>query len=353
MNKTGIPWADLTWNPLIGCARVSPGCERCYAEQMSARLTRLHPDSGRYKQVVRITEQGARWTRRSDVVDGEMCAPLVRKKPATIFLGSMTDVLWEAHDPLQVLRVFAVMFRCPRHRFLVLTKRPDRFPAVVEAWLSMTEPAARFDVRLDRAGVPPSEHRAIHALIHQIRERGPLWPLLNVDLGVTVESPSCVNRLQLLLHLPAVRRFVSAEPLLEPWAPPGGWNITVKSGRRPAVIDGLILGGETGDGARRCDLDGMGQMAADAHEAGVAVHMKQLGSKPELGGQRYRKTHPHGADPRDWPETWPRAAHLRDWPGPIDGFSMPLAMRGLADKVAQALSPYPPLSQWPEMETES
>src|SRR4051812_17217053 len=187
---SGIEWTQATWNPTSGCTKVSPGCDRCYAERITKRFPRTFPN-------------GFALTLRPDALD----IPLRWRRPRTIFVNSMSD-LFHADVPEPYIRqVFEVMEQTPHHTYQVLTKRPERL--------------ARVARRLP-------------------------WPP-NVWMGVSVESEAFRWRIDFLRQAPAVVRFVSAEPLLGPlprlnltgiqWLIAGGESQT---GCRPAAEDWFI-----------------------------------------------------------------------------------------------------------------
>jgi protein gp37 len=185
-DHSAIEWTEATWNPTSGCTKVSPGCDRCYAERITRRFPKTFPN-------------GFKLTLRPDALD----IPLRWKRPRTIFVNSMSD-LFHADVPEDYLQlVFDVMRRTPHHTYQVLTKRAERL--------------ARVAARLP-------------------------WPE-NVWIGVSVESPAYAWRIDYLRRVDATIRFVSAEPLLAPlpnlnlhgvdWLIAGGESQT---GCRPAEI---------------------------------------------------------------------------------------------------------------------
>jgi protein gp37 len=158
-DHSGIEWTEATWNPTTGCTKVSPGCDRCYAERITQRFPKTFPN-------------GFALTLRPELLD----VPLRWKRPRMIFVNSMSD-LFHADVPEAYLQlVFDVMKRTPQHTYQILTKRAERL--------------ARVAPRLD-------------------------WPR-NIWMGVSVESPAFAWRIEYLRRVPAAIRFVSAEPLLAP-----------------------------------------------------------------------------------------------------------------------------------------
>jgi protein gp37 len=155
--QSAIEWTDTTWNPVVGCTKVSPGCDRCYAERVALRFPQTFPN-------------GFQLTLRDDAV----AAPLTWRKPRRVFVNSMSDLFHADVPEAFIVRVFEVMAACPQHQFQVLTKRAERL--------------ARVAPRLQ-------------------------WPA-NVWMGVSIESDTYTWRADYLRRVPAAVRFISAEPLL-------------------------------------------------------------------------------------------------------------------------------------------
>lgn len=185
-DHSGIEWTEATWNPTVGCTKVSPGCDRCYAERIAHRFPKTFPNGFDLTLRPAMLDLPRRWSR-----------------PRVVFVNSMSD-LFHADVPESYIRqVFDVMADCPRHTFQVLTKRAERL--------------ARMAPRLP-------------------------WPS-NVWMGVSVESAPFTWRVDYLRKVPAAVRFVSAEPLLSglPRLNLGGihWLIAggeSQSGARPADL---------------------------------------------------------------------------------------------------------------------
>jgi protein gp37 len=185
-NRSSIEWTESTWNPVTGCSKISPGCQHCYAERLAKRLQAMGQPN--YAHGFELTLQ-----------EHMLELPLRWTKPQTIFVNSMSDLFH--HDiPLEYIqRVFDVMRRAYWHCFQVLTKRADRLS------------------ELDRD-------------LH--------WPE-NVWMGVSVESKKYLNRIEALRRTRSRIKFLSLEPLLEDL---GAFDL--------AGIDWVIVGGESGPGAR-------------------------------------------------------------------------------------------------------
>lgn len=127
MAESAIEWTEQTWNPIVGCSVVSPGCTNCYAMKMAARLERMGQD--RYRGLTQPSKAGPVWTGEMRFVEEALTLPLRRRKPTTWFVNSMSDLFHESVPDAWIDRVFAVMALCPQHTFQVLTKRADRMRA--------------------------------------------------------------------------------------------------------------------------------------------------------------------------------------------------------------------------------
>ena len=308
MTDTSIEWTDCTWNPVTGCTKVSPGCAHCYAEEVAKRFWK-----GRPFTEVRCHED-------------RLGQPLHWRKPRRVFVNSMSDLFHEAVPDAFINRVFAVMTLTPHHTFQVLTKRAER----MSTYLGDPKRVEKMQISVITRDMVTGEQYARGATDFDIT-----WPLSNVWLGVSVENQATADaRVPLLLETPVAVRFVSCEPLLEPvnllgpfydylrgWvaeAVPDERGDLVPEQCQTAALDWVIVGGESGPGARRCDLRWVRNIVRDCRSAHVPVFVKQLGARPdgwwtnELGprmnrhGMRDRK----GADPSEWPED----LRLREYP---------------------------------------
>ena len=213
---SSIEWTDKTWNPTVGCTKVSPGCDMCYAELMHARLTAMGVE--KYAQPFTSPRP---WPEHLEL-------PLSWRKPRMVFVNSMSD-LFHPKIPLDYIQqVFEVMERASRHTFQILTKRPRRLARVADQ-------------------LP--------------------WPE-NIWMGVSVESAAHLFRVDFLTSTPAQVRFLSCEPLLGPL---DGLDLT--------GIHWVIAGGESGVKARPMDLEWARQIRDQCVEADVAFFLKQLGGR--------------------------------------------------------------------------
>lgn len=239
-DRSAIEWTEATWNPVTGCTKVSVGCDHCYAETFAERFRGVpgHPYSQGFDLKL--------WPDRLQI-------PFRWKRPRVVFVNSMSDLFQDGVPSEFVGRVFDVMRRTPQHTYQVLTKRPGRMASVVRA-------------------VQPD-------------------PLPNVWLGTSVEDQRWADiRIPQLLETPAAVRFLSCEPLL------GRVNL------RPWVtsLDWVIVGGESGPGARPMDLDWARQIVADCREASTPVFVKQLGKTWSIAEQLVRDD-PKGGNMSRWP----------------------------------------------------
>ncbi|MHA4819452.1 DUF5131 family protein [Streptomyces aculeolatus] len=285
-----IEWTDATWNPVTGCTKVSPGCDNCYAETFAERWRGV--PSHHFENGFDVTLRPER-----------LQQPESWRKPRRIFVNSMSDLFHEKIPDSFIAEVFATMARTPQHTYQVLTKRHGRMRSLL----------SRPSFRDNLAAVSPH------------------WPLPNVWLGVSVEDQKWADvRIPALLATPAAVRFVSAEPLLGPidlYGPivPGRgrpkltywltgrpyWDeskaTTTSTGLTMAPlstgprIDWVIVGGESGPGARPMDLAWTELIADQCRGSEVAVFIKQLGSR---WGKHHKDIHqfPPGLQVREYPE---------------------------------------------------
>jgi len=224
---SAIEWTSATWNPVAGCTPVSPGCLNCYAARMALRLERMHAGGGKYGGTAGKARDGRPvFTGRVNLDESALDLPRSWKLGRTIFVNSMSDLFHaEVHEAF-IRRVFAVMEDCPQHVFQVLTKRPER--------------------------------------ARELARRLP-WPE-NVWMGTSVETAKYYERIRLLQKIPASVRFLSCEPLLGPL------------GRVPlSGIHWVIVGGESGPGARPMQGSWVLQIKHQCEAKGVPFFFKQWG----------------------------------------------------------------------------
>lgn len=305
---TKIEWTEKTWNPIVGCSVVSPGCTNCYAMKMAARLEAMavshnanhtdpHHDSplGHYIGLTQRSKAGPVWTGKIALApEKTLLEPLRRKKPTTYFVNSMSDLFHEDVPDAWIDQVFAVMALTPQHTYQVLTKRSARMRAYcssastcVRVLDRMFCVAAALAFLAASSGHPrPWEARPDR--VPFMSDPDEHWPLPNVWLGISAEDQKRADeRIPDLLATPAAVRFVSAEPLLGPIdfraIGPIGNQITALEGRRESGawqtvgLDWIIVGGESGRGARPMHPDWARNIRDQCVTAGVPYFFKQWG----------------------------------------------------------------------------
>lgn len=265
MNSSGIEWTDMTWNPVSGCSKVSQGCKNCYAERVFPR-----PYPGRAFTDVRT---------HPDRLD----QPLRLRQGRRIFVNSMSDLFHEDVPFEFIADVFAVMACTTRHTYQVLTKRPNRMRDFF-VWLA-EDTVFDWPERIDPVRVWP-QWKPANDKHGGYDNCGPVWPLQNVWLGVSVEDPpTAAERIRELLQTPAAVRFISAEPLLaaihiKSYLLDNNLKLIengkVPSGPDPA-INWVIAGGETGLKARPTHPDWFRSLRDQCADAGTPFFFKQWG----------------------------------------------------------------------------
>jgi protein gp37 len=309
--KSGIEWTDATWNVVTGCSKVSPGCAHCYAEVVAGRFwptqyptIRVQP--GEDGEGTCGPDYSQRPRRFTDVQchGDRLDQPLRWKRGRRIFVNSMSDLFHEDVPDAFIDRVFAVMALAPQHTFQVLTKRAERMREY------MTAPIGYSLVRGGRVWTLANDLRTDPRFSGgslKNNRGGRTWPLPNVWLGVSVENQRFADeRIPLLLQTRAAIRFISAEPLL------GSIRLdhvpipTTKGDdfRSAASLDWVIVGGESGPGARPFDVSWARSIAAQCQAAGVPVFVKQLGGHA-INGQLTAKELVEGAAGRPRPTDQP------------------------------------------------
>jgi protein gp37/DNA-binding XRE family transcriptional regulator len=326
-NDTSIEWTDATWNPVRGCSRVSEGCRNCYAEKVAARfsgpglayegLARLKPirfSNPMGPGMLERTE--ARWTGEVRMVPEHLADPLRWTKPRRVFVNSMSDLFHEKLADEDIDRIWATMLLAPRHTFQVLTKRAER----ARAYLTAPDLYARV---LRAAG----EIRATRPELAQVGISDPgRFPASWIHLGVSVEDQETADeRIPRLLATPAAVRFVSYEPALGPvdfWPFFVDWDPDGQPDKMHGRLGWIIVGGESGPGARPFDIAWARSTVEQCRAANVACFVKQLGARPFE--RRAHGAHFHdddlgirskkGGDMAEWPEDLRVREMPRPWP---------------------------------------
>ncbi len=316
-DKTAIEWTDATWNPVTGCTKVSTGCKNCYAEAAFPRTAAGQTVPDGYKQAGFCGKRPVTRPRRFTDVrchPERLDKPLRWRKPRRVFVNSMSDLFHEAVPDKFIDQVFATMALAPRHTFQVLTKRPERMRALLfVSQLRIQATTERlFYSKRDDEDDPPR----------------PKWPLPNVWLGVSCEDQlTADDRIPILLHTPAAKRFVSLEPLLGPIDLTGGkhrrldpppkprYLVSPRDRKqslatgasfylgKPVGLDWVIVGGESGPKARPCDVAWIRSIVEQGKTAGVPYFVKQLGARPVVFGEGWGELSDRkGGNPAEWPE---------------------------------------------------
>ncbi len=348
--KSKIEWTDVTWNPVRGCSVVSEGCRNCYA------MKQAHRFSGKgqpYEGLTMIGQHGPSWIGTVRTVPELLNAPLHWKKPRRVFVNSMSDLFHRDVPHEFLVKAFAIMALTPQHTYQILTKRANR----MQDWLSLNTlgHAVRGAAWSMLGKMPKFDHQSILTRP---------WPLPNVWLGVSIENQQAADeRIPLLLQTPAAVRFISAEPLLGPvdlrqwmhdWGCPCGWggddtrsycaecgwrgdeagsgencpdcnemlddstafrkcDRTTRDGsgfgpNGSPSIDWVVVGGESGPGARPCDIAWIRSLRDQCQAAGVPCFVKQLGANIAPvridGGsvtERLFLSDRKGGDMNEWP----------------------------------------------------
>lgn len=211
--KSSIEWTESTWNPITGCTKISPGCNHCYAERMALRLKAMGQPN--YKNGFKPT-----------IHPNSLALPLTWKQPQIIFVNSMSDLFHEAIPNYFIKDIFRVMNEASWHTFQILTKRSKRFDEIKDK-LEWTD---------------------------------------NIWMGVTVENENLVYRIDDLRKCNAKIKFLSLEPLL---GPINGLNLR--------GIDWVIVGGESGPGARPMEEEWAIQIRDVCVKSHVPLFFKQWG----------------------------------------------------------------------------
>lgn len=248
MGKTSIEWTDASWNPIVGCTEISPGCANCYAARLASTRLRETPQyrglAGNLKSEIQfpgVAPHGIpegkiqpRWTGEVRFLQERLEEPLHWRAPRRIFVCDMGDLFHESVPVSRVAQVMGVIERCPHHTFQILTKRAN----------------------------------LMHAFFFGLK------PLPNVWLGVSVENQHFADeRIPLLLNTPAAVRWISAEPLLG-LTHVRQWMMPPELGPR---IDWVVCGGESGPNARPMHPAWAARLCDECVMAKVPFFFKQWG----------------------------------------------------------------------------
>lgn len=282
-DKTHIQWTDATWNIITGCTLVDEGCRHCYAARLAATRLKHHPSR---VGLARMNLSGeAKFTGEVRFNERWLTQPMTWAKPRMIFVCAHGDLFHESVPDEWLDQIFAVMALCSHHTFQVLTKRPDRALAYLQHG-SMTRAAAHLERLRPSILWNGNVHEAERRLTYGN-------PLPNVWLGTSVSDQASADaRIPVLLEAPAAVRFISAEPLLGPvdltsiqfrddQGRDEDWNALSDyhfNGDGPGpILDWVIVGGESGPGARPMHPDWAESLQKQCAAVGVAFFFKQWG----------------------------------------------------------------------------
>lgn len=339
MGKTSIEWTDRAWPVIDGCRSCSSGCENCYAARLAA--TRLK-NTPRYKRLAVMKNSGPQWTGKTRFIEKEIYVPIRTRKPSRFFVCNMGDLFYEDVPDEWIDRVLAVMLLSPQHTFQVLTKRAKR----MHDYLLAPDLYTRVLRQADIVRVDLRNARLPRLAMHNVGISDPaLIPAKWIWWGVSVEDQKTAEeRIPWLLASPAALRWVSYEPALglvnfnhldvERAGLDMYW-VNALTGRntdmgRPCrdvqKLDWIVVGGESGPGARSTDMAWIRRTVTDCRNAGVACFVKQLGAYPTSSDTDDRYGHrmqPHLSGPSrivlqhkkgaNMPE-WPLDLRVREWP---------------------------------------
>ena len=311
-----------TWNPIVGCSVVSPGCTNCYAMRLAGTRMKTHPSRA---GLTKDSKAGPVWTGEVRFMEQWLAQPLRWAKPRMIFVCAHADLFHENVPDEWIDRVFAVMALCPQHTFQVLTKRPERMReylsrndvSLLDRWSKAFGPGTfrmsshELMARLSPFTTP--EHRALYHAAY------PVFPLPNVWLGVSVEDQRRADeRIPILLDTPAAVRWISAEPLLGALDPArlciapkvagspragihvdalrgryvesgmpyiGAWDVDgpYPANASPRGLDLVVAGFESGPRARPGHINWARALRDQCAQAGVPFFWKQNGEYEDGG----------------------------------------------------------------------
>ena len=308
-DTTTIEWATASWSPWEGCTKISEGCAHCYAETRNHRFGMDNWGKGkpRRRTSAAYWKRPLHWNLQTGLLleAGDFVPGTEHQSRPRIF-PSLCD--WLDDDvPIDWLADFLKLIHdTPNLDWLLLTKRPENFESrLLDAWNHITDnehDPSLYDwlcgwLNLDCRGY---------------RVPANVWP------GASVENQRCADeRIPQLLRIPAKLRFLSVEPMLEEvdlvrssaiWSDMNG-KIRPNYQQPGRHVDWVIVGGESGPGARPCDVDWVRGIVRQCQDAGVPCFVKQLGSRafedvnadPQTGEGMLKLKHPKGGDPAEWP----------------------------------------------------
>lgn len=279
MGKTNIQWTERTWNPVVGCTRVSAGCDHCYAFDFhDRRMYAPYIKAKRAGKELKVPPQFHKPFSQVQCLGDRLDLPKHWRKPSRVFVNSMSDLFHEQVPGEFINRVWMTMYNTKQHTYQILTKRPERL-------LEWTHQKAR------ACGWP-------------VKEIWPSW----IWLGVSVENQEAADkRIPTLIDTPAAVRFLSCEPLLGPvdlyqWLVAEGdskfaeWNLAMYGFSQP--LSWVIVGGESGPKARPMEPEWAKEILEQCQIARVPAFMKQMGA---VWAKAHKSANSHGSIMEEWP----------------------------------------------------
>jgi len=351
---SNIEWTDESWNPVIGCRHVAEGCRNCYAETMSKRLAAMGQ-----AQYAKVIDDAGKFNGKAIPQPQQLDKPLRWRKPRRVFVNSMSDLFHEDLPFEYVAAVYGVMAACPQHTFQVLTKRPERMREFFEwaaredsiggginAFTTQALGHRAVEVRLSR-GLTEEDEEAAEFSDHPCMQfifNPPELPLKNVWHGISAANQADADKyIPILLQVPSAVRFVSLEPLVGPvdvgpyletathsvmrceecgYTGSGSlWHEQNHGDDRDIVcpacsgivsaddlpgLDWVIVGGESGPGARPCDIEWIRSIVRQCKAARVPCFVKQLGANV--------LNHDYVRGKNANPASWPEDIRVREFP---------------------------------------
>ena len=263
-----IEWTGATWNPVTGCTHVAgdPACDHCYAVPMTHRLEMM--GQSKYAGLTVLNARGDRhFNGEVRTHEDALEIPLKRAKPTTYFVNSMSDLFHKEVHTYFIQKVFFRIKACPQHTFQILTKRPELMAEELHRWA--------------------------HGCGHGV--------LPNAWFGTSIGTRKFLHRIDTIRDIPAAVRFLSLEPLLEDLGP-----LDLRG------IHWVIVGGESGPGARPCQIEWIRDIVKQCKEVAVPCFVKQIGARPRLGTHDYDTI--DGDAKGGTMHTWPADLCVREFP---------------------------------------
>ena len=300
---TKIPWTEKSWNPVVGCTKIATGCKNCYAERMACRLAYMGQE--KYQKVTGYVNEWTHWIGNVFCDESVLDKPLHWRKPRKIFVCSMGDLFHPAVPFEFIDKIFRLFGKVGQrqHIYQILTKRPNRMAEYIsyaqKKWMAY-------------------------------------WPYQKVWLGTSISTQADADKnIPILLQIPAAVRFVSLEPMLARIYLPRSYctecgRITrerqthgckygsggnCRCGKYlsyvDAKLDWVIIGCESGPGARLCSIEDIRDAVRQCKEANVPVFVKQVPIDIDPGRCQCNSCHDKCSKK---PEEWPEDLRIQEYP---------------------------------------